>query len=124
MCPFAKSDRLEFQKQREPISKRSAHAILTYRGWDAFEHAHGGPDIIDFDLSTFEGSASFNSRREILLELSRLYDHLDGTSEEEEFLRSRVQGSISYLRVLMGQHISFPDYLKHTLQLIPVPFFD
>jgi hypothetical protein len=111
-------------KARKPISPRTKHAILTYRGWDAFERAHGGPDIIDFDLSTFEGSAAFSSRREILYELSKLYDQLDGVTGEEEFLRARVQGSISYLRVLMGQQIPFPEYLKDTLGLIPKPFSD
>jgi hypothetical protein len=130
MCPFAKSDRIEFrepikfQKSHELISEVTAQFVLTYRGWDAFERAHGGPDIIDFDLSTFEGSASFNSRREILFELSKLYDQLDGTASEEEFLRTRVRGSISYLRALMGQQIPFPEYLEHTLGLVPVPFSD
>jgi hypothetical protein len=116
------SDQFEFQKQREPVSQCTAHTILTYRGWHEFERVRGGPDIIDFDLSTFEGSASFNSRREVLFELSKLYDQLDGTTEEEEFLRARVHGSISYLRVLMGQQIPFAEYLKDTLGLAPVPF--
>ncbi|HEV2987890.1 MAG TPA: hypothetical protein VG759_05575 [Candidatus Angelobacter sp.] len=124
MCPFAKSDHIEFRKPHQLVSEATEHFIMTYRGWDAFERAHGGPDIIDFDLSTFEGLASFNSRREILFELSKLYDQLDGTANEEEFLRSRVRGSIAYLRALMGQQIPFPEYLEHTLGLVPVPFSD
>lgn len=106
----------------ESISDLTAGLILTYRGWDAFERAHGGLEIVDFDLSAFEGSASFSSRREVLLELSRLYDQLEGSSEEEEFLRSRVRGSIAYLRVLMGQQIPFSEYLKETLGMVPVAF--
>lgn len=98
---------------------------MTYRGWDEFERAHGGPDIVDFDLSTFEGSASFNSRREVLYELSKLCDQFDETADEEGvFLRARIRGSISYLRALMGQQIPFAEYLKDTLGLVPTPFSD
>jgi hypothetical protein len=115
-------DRIEVSNQGEVISQLTEQIILTYRGWDDFERAHGGPDIVDFDLSPLEGSLSFDSRRKILAEFSRLYDQLDGTSGEEEFLRARLQGSIFYLRALMGQQIPFPEYLQNTLGFVPQPF--
>src|SRR5712692_10052743 len=96
--------------------------IAVYRGWEAFERAQGGPQIIDFDLSSIDDAASFNSRREILLALEDLCEQLNDSSHEGEFLRAKLQGSIFYLRALMGQQISFDEYLKHTLGILPEPF--
>jgi hypothetical protein len=97
--------------------------IHIYRGWDAFEFSQGGPSIIDFDLTTVDGSASFTSRPEILDALTNLQDQF-GDGEEGEFLRSRVIGSIYYLRALMDEKIPFPEYIRSTLGICPEPFSD
>jgi hypothetical protein len=93
--------------------------IAAYRGWDAFERAHGGPQIIDFDLSKISHTDLFNTRGEILATLKDLYEQVDDSSHEGEFLQAKLQGSLFYLRALMGQQIPFDEYLQHTL----VPHF-
>ena len=98
--------------------------IAVYRGWDAFEQVQGGPPIIDFDLSNLNDTASFNSRREILFALEDLCTQIDDNSQEGEFLRDKLLGSIFYLRALMGQQIPFDEYLKHTLGIPLEPFSD
>lgn len=102
--------------------RRSEEMVLTYRGWDAYERAHGGPSIVDFDLSSIQGSDSFSSRREVLHSLISLYDRFPEDSHEDEFLRARIRGSISYLRTLMGQQIEFQQYLSDTLGMRLEPF--
>jgi hypothetical protein len=96
--------------------------VAVYRGWHAFEQAHGGPSIIDFDLSSITDIAFFNSRREILLALENLYDQLDDSSHEGEFLRAKLRGSVFYLRALMGQQIPFAEYVENTLG-VPLEYF-
>lgn len=98
--------------------------IAVYRGWDTFERVHGGPEIIDFDLTAISDTASFNSRREILVALEDLHEQLDDSSHEGEFLRDKLLGSIYYLRALMGQQVPFDQYLRHTLGIFPEPFSD
>ena len=110
------------QGNPEPFSQKTEQMIHTYRGWDAFEKARGGPDIIDFDLYRPKGEASFSSRREILSALQGLLERHGGATEEDEFLRARLQGSIAYLRALMGQQIDFHEYLRLTLGVVPEPF--
>ncbi|MEW6297581.1 MAG: hypothetical protein AB1671_07550 [Thermodesulfobacteriota bacterium] len=96
--------------------------IAVYRGWDAFERAHGGPSIIDFDLSNLNDTASFDSRRQILFALEDLRHQIDDSTHEGEFLRDKLQGSIFYLRALMGQQIPFGEYVKYTLGILPEYF--
>jgi hypothetical protein len=109
-----------WQDQRTNGCEQAERIVLTYRGWDAYEKAHGGPSIVDFDLSSIRGSASFTSRRDVLSALSEMYDQLNGSTAEEDFLRARILGSISYLRALMGQQIAFADYLPSTLGVAAV----
>lgn len=124
MRDFIDSTGPALQEPHTVGSKQAERIILTYRGWDEYERANGGLRIVDFDLSSMDGSASFHSRREILSALLELHDQLHDVTEEEEFLRARLQGSISYLRVLMGQQISFTDYSKHTIGVDVLPFPD
>src|SRR5439155_25814573 len=56
--------------------------------------------------------------------LEGLRERLDGSSQEGEFLRDKLLGSIFYLRALMGQQIPFDKYLKHTLGIPLEPFSD
>jgi hypothetical protein len=112
------------QSEIEYVSEKSRQMVAVYRGWDAFERERSGPEIVDFDLSSIEGSAPFGSRREILHALLELHDRLDDRSSVEEFLRTRIQGSIFYLRALMGQQLPFADYLQHTLGVAPQAFSD
>jgi hypothetical protein len=112
------------EERGTPYSRRDHQLVLTYRGWDAYERSRGGPNIVDFDLSTIEGAASFGSRQDVLSALEKLHDQLSPVTEEEEFLRARIRGSITYLRVLMGQQIKFQDYLNETLGFEVRPFTD
>ena len=84
------------------LLERPERIIAVYRGWAAFERAHGGPEIIDFDLSSIEDSTSFSSRQGILSALQDLAEQLEDASGEGEFLRDRLRGSIFYLRALMS----------------------
>jgi hypothetical protein len=59
---------------------------------------------------------------DILSELQALRDGVDESSGEAEFLRARLNGSVFYLRALMGQQIPFSEYLKSTLGVGPEPF--
>ena len=102
--------------------KGSEEIIAVYRGWESFERAHGGPQIIDFDLTEIQKTKLFTSREEILTALSELHDQLDTNSQESEFLRDKLDGSIVYLRALLGQQISFHKYLQHTLGISITPF--
>src|ERR1022692_3997101 len=111
-----------WQNQRTHASEQAERMVLTYRGWDAYERAHGGPSIVDFDLSSVPGSASFTSRRDVLSALCELYNQLNDATDEEDFLRTRILGSISYLRALMGQQIAFANYLHRTLGVEAAPF--
>jgi len=104
------------------ISRQAQRIVRTYRGWQDFERTHGGPEIIDFDLSSVQGSTPFNSRMEVLSELQALRDGMDEGSSEAEFLQARLNGSVFYLRALMGQQIPFSEYLKNTLGVGPEPF--
>jgi hypothetical protein len=109
------------QNPGEPYSEHVTQMVHIYRGWDAYESGHGNQRIVDFDLSTIKEADSFNSRREVLAALTRLYDNFDDCSDAE-FLRARIKGSIAYLRALMGEQIPFPEYLSDTLGLVPRPF--
>jgi hypothetical protein len=124
-------------KQLKPLSKLSRRIIIVYRGWHKFEQRHGGPSIVDFDMSDVEGATSFDSRDEVLRALSELYQALAefDSLAEGEFLQTRVRGSIAYLRALMkpkidfpkyllGDRIDFPKYLMDTLGVEPIPFSD
>lgn len=112
--------RFEAGNQRTPAED----AVRIYRGWHEFERTRGGTDVVDFDLSTFKGQESFSSRREILAALARLHDRFTGNTQDEEFLRTRIQGSMCYLRALMGEQMPFPDYVMKTLGVEPVKFSD
>ena len=112
------------QKQPPKLSlELSTEMVQIYRGWDALERGHHGPEIIDFDMASVGGSISYGCRREVLEALTGLHGKLDAANGgEEEFLRARLGGSIAYLRVLMGQQIDFPSYLRSTLGVDPEPF--
>ena len=86
------SRRVEFSSptllKREYLPHHAERMVQLYRGWHAFERSHGGPEIIDFDLSSYEGSSLFESRSEILFALMQLHDNFDDNSGEGEFLRA------------------------------------
>jgi hypothetical protein len=107
-----------------PLVDSPERIIRVYRGWDAFERANGGPQIIDFDLTDINDTAEFHSRSEILGALMDLFKDLDNSSPEAEFLHDKLRGSIFYLRALMGQQIPFPEYIVNTLGIVPERFPD
>jgi hypothetical protein len=109
--------------QQEPNHQLAEEIVHTYRGWDAYEREHGGPDIIDFDVSKdIKGRSEFKSREEILSALQELYKNLRDTDDEHKFLRARIQGSITYLGGLMGRQMDFQAYVLDTLGVNPQPF--
>lgn len=110
--------------QSHSLLNHSERIIAVYRGWDAFERAHGGPQIIDFDLTQVDDRVPFNSRREILSALEDLREELNDTSDEGEFLQDKLLGSSFYLRALLGQQIPFGEYVQHTLGISIKPFPD
>jgi hypothetical protein len=95
-----------------PISRRF---IALLRGWDRYERAHGGPSIVDFDLAPPSPPTRFDNRGSILDALIEVRDNLNGNSGYAPFLRSRLGGSVAYLRALMGQSIPFGKYIEETL---------
>jgi hypothetical protein len=99
----------------QSLLSRPERIIAVYRGWEVFECTHGGPRIIDFDLTTLNDTATFNSRTEILSALTDLHGQLTDTSDEGEFLRDKLLGSIFYLRALLGEVIPFAEYVRYTL---------
>jgi hypothetical protein len=110
--------------QPQSLLSRPERIIAVYRGWDAFERAHGGPQIIDFDLTQVNDIVPFSSRLEVLSALEDLREHINGTSKEQEFLRDKLLGSSFYLRALLGQQIPFREYVQHTLGIPIEPFPD
>lgn len=113
---------VSLSQQPTLISKHAQRMVSAYRGWDDFERKHSGPEIIDFDLSNLHGCTPFSSRMDILTELQELRDGVNEASADAEFLRARLDGSVFYLRTLMGQQIPFAQYLRHTLGVMPEPF--
>ena len=93
--------------------------VSVYRGWHQLESRGSGLPIVDFDVSPIGVPAlSFASRIEVLGALEALAGRLPS---EHAFLLARVKASCATLRVLLGQHIAFPQYLAETLQLPAVP---
>ena len=86
-----------------------------YRGWDQLEQANGGPSIVDFDLAPASKSIRFRNRFEVLDKLRKLKQEMTGDDGSAPFLRSRIGGSIAYLRALMGEDIPFDTYIVRTL---------
>jgi len=106
------------------VAAASDAIIDVYRGWHDFEQRHGGPNVIDFDLCRPGEGRSFRSRGEILAALIDLLPRVDDVWDEAAFLRSRISGSVAYIRALMGQQIPFPEYVERTLGVRPVKFSD
>jgi hypothetical protein len=108
----------------QSLLNHAERIIAIYRGWEAFERAHGGPQIIDFDLTNIKDETSFSSRREILLAFEELHGQLNNNSHEGEYLRDKLLGSIFYLRALLGQEMPFDEYVRHTLGITIKRFAD
>lgn len=114
----------QMASHRSQVLKWTKRIIGVYRGWDSFERAHNGPQIIDFDLTEMSNTVSFDSREEILRALEDLLEQIDDYSHEREFLRDKVKASTVYLRALLGQQIPFSEYVRHTLGVAVKPFSD
>jgi hypothetical protein len=114
----------QFVSPRSEFLSGTEKIIAVYRGWDNFERAHGGPEIIDFDLTEVDNTDSFTSREEILSALENLAEQLDTNSHEGEFLHDKLQGSIFYLRAILGQQIPFNEYARYTIGISVTPFSD
>lgn len=94
--------------------------IKTYRGWDELEKPND-IDIIDFDLipKIEIERERFNSRENILKQLTELRNSTLPETPDEEFLKARLNASTYYLRALLGEHIPFHDYVENTMGIRP-----
>lgn len=101
-----------------PVST-TRRLVTVFRGWHVYERSQGGPSIVDFDLCPPGKSAHFDTRLAILDALIELQESLRGNDGSVPFLRSRLGGSIAYIRTLMGQHIAFEEYVEETLGIAP-----
>jgi hypothetical protein len=93
-----------------------------YRGWHALERRSGGPEMIDFDLSTGTDAVEFASRSQVLLALESYGRSLTGDDLVSEFNRDRVQASIYYLNACLGEQIPFAEYVRSTMGVTPQKF--
>jgi hypothetical protein len=105
-------------------SSVSRRLIAVLRGWDLYERTHSGPSIVDFDLSPPGKPAHFDSRLAVLDALIDLDDSLRGSAGSAPFLRSRIGGSIAYLRALLEKSVPFEDYIQATLGVAATPVTD
>jgi hypothetical protein len=96
--------------------------VLLYRGWHALEKNTSGLEIIDFDLSDVCGEVGYATRLDVLHELLALKQSVSAIdSPEADFLETKLLGSSTYLRALMGEQVPFRDYITSTLGIAPMP---
>jgi len=101
----------------------SREVVRLYRGWDKLERKllNGQPRLIDFDLVPSQDSDEFESRIQVLNRLMELRDALlpESESAEEQFIWAKLNASVHYLRVLMGEQIPFGEYIRATVGIEP-----
>jgi hypothetical protein len=97
--------------------------IALYRGWHALERQLGGADIIDFDLTAaIVPPLKFASRYQVLLALEDCARSLTGEDTASQFHRDRLQASIYYLNVMLGERVPFAEYVRQTMGVVPERF--
>ena len=102
-----------------------------YIFWDKYEKEENSISIIDFNLfSIFEynelvkdSKLEFISRKHVFNYLEQLLDQVSKTEKCEfhnkELIVQRLLGSHTYLRALLGEKISFSNYVEGTLGFTP-----
>jgi len=109
-------------------TQTTEEAVDVYTRWNELEKQlttqwGTGEDIIDFDLLQPRKVPEFKSRFQVLEKLEDLYDRVEPTTNEEQFIKAKLNASIYFIRALMGELIPFPEYMKNLTgvspQLIP-----
>lgn len=100
-----------------------------YHRWHAYEvsRSDGGAYVIDFDycprahLTNLE--APFASREAALDALEKLRERLSRCAPSDfrngAYLGLKLAGSAGFLRILLGQHYDFEEYLNITMGVVP-----
>ena len=89
------------------------------RRWDALERSHGEPPVIDFDCTPPTVTPRpFENRFVALDELSRLRIEADA-QQHQRALSTQLDAHIAYLRALIGEQLSFNDYISATQGCAP-----
>jgi hypothetical protein len=88
-------------------------------GWHRLERGLKDQDIIDFNLIGRHSKTTFKSRLQVLDEIKRLRPLVH---DDKSPAAKRLSAHETYLRALMGEKTSFPDYILNT-QGIPVRVF-
>lgn len=96
--------------------------VALYRGWHALERRLGGVDIVDFDLSAATAAMEFASRSQVLLALEACVRSTTGQDLASEFNRDRLEASICYLNVGLGEQVPFAEYVRKTMGATPKKF--
>jgi len=105
--------------------KMDRYLVDLYRGWDAFERSNHRNSIIDFDLAPPRSYLPVRDRYEVLAKLNKAIADLDSeTTNLAVLIRDRLKASACYLRVLLGESISFRSYIRQTLGIEPRLFTD
>ena len=107
----------------------TAEMVGVYIGWEELEKQLSeqlGTErekIIDFYLIDPRKGKKFTSRQQVLEGLEDLYNRVEPTNNEEEFIKAKLRASMSFISALTGEVIPFSDYVKNitglTPQLIP-----
>jgi hypothetical protein len=102
----------------------TSHAgiVALYRGWHTLERQLAGADIVDFDLSTTTDQMEFTSRSQVLLALEECRRSIDGQDLVSQFNHDRLQASICYLNVCLGEQVPFAEYVQKTMGATPKKF--
>lgn len=91
-----------------------------YRGWDELEKSKYNNPIIDFDLAPGRDFPRVSDRREVLQMLESMAAEFENETEKSAVLvHARLIASATYLRALLGERVSFRDYIKRTLGIEP-----
>jgi hypothetical protein len=97
--------------------------VALYRAWDALEVSKSGKPIIDFDLAPKRRFSRLKSREHCLSELEKFHDILEPfDSTFYDLIRQRLLASMTYLRAVLGEKISFQSYIEQTMGLTPRVF--
>jgi len=88
--------------------------------WNRFEKSND-VDIIDFDLlqQSKNFSGTFSCREEVACELERIIRTYEALPEKQSTVQAKLEASLYYLRALMGQQISFGEYVANTMGIQP-----
>ncbi len=94
--------------------------IKIYRAWDLLEKKIDpeGPGVVDFDLSPdLNLDVTFEDRLEVLCALEN--SCAEAVESCDQYLISKIRGSIAYLKCLMGGLYSFKEYINETIGVEP-----